>query len=52
MSPYSGMPSKIAITSWRHLMYLDEFDSERIKEFIESYKDRAPQSIPGNYWPQ
>ena len=35
-----------------YLMYLDEFDSERIKEFIESYKDRAPQSIPGNYWPQ
>ena len=51
MSPYSGMPSKIAITSWRHLMYLDEFDSERIKEFITSYQDRAPQSIPGNYWP-
>ena len=50
MSPYSGMPSKIAITSWRHLMYLDEFDKERIEEFIDSYKDRAPQSIPGNYW--
>ncbi|HIK88054.1 MAG TPA: DUF3105 domain-containing protein [Dehalococcoidia bacterium] len=48
MSPYSGMPSKIAITAWRHHLYLDEFDAEEIRRFIDEYKDRAPESVPGN----
>ena len=48
LSPYPGMPKKIAVTSWRHLMYLDEFDSEKILEFIRAYQDRAPESVPGN----
>ncbi len=48
VSPYPGMPKKIAITSWRHLMYLDEFDQEKIIEFIREYQDRAPESVPGN----
>ena len=45
MSPYSDLPSKIAVTSWRHVMYLDEVDEERIREFEEAYKDRAPETI-------
>ena len=48
MSPYRGMPSKIAITSWRHHLYLDEVDVEEIKKFIEEYKDRAPESVTQN----
>lgn len=48
MSPYPNMPSKIAITSWRHHLYLDEVDTEQILEFIEEYKDRAPESVPQN----
>lgn len=48
VSPYPGMPKKIAITAWRHLMYLDEFDQEKIIEFIREYQDRAPESVPGN----
>lgn len=48
LSPYSGMPKKIAVTSWRHLMYLDEFDREKILEFIREYQDRAPESVPTN----
>ena len=45
MSPYPGLPSKIAVTSWRHVMYLDEVDVARIREFEEAYKDRAPETI-------
>lgn len=48
MSPYRGMPSKIAITSWRHHLYLEEVDVEAIKKFIDEYKDRAPESVSQN----
>ena len=45
MSPYPGLPSRIAVTSWRHVMYLDEVDVNRIREFEEAYKDRAPETV-------
>ena len=45
MSPYSGLPDRIAVTSWRHVMYLDDVDADRIREFEEAYKDRAPETI-------
>ncbi|MBT4125649.1 MAG: DUF3105 domain-containing protein [Chloroflexi bacterium] len=48
MSPYAGMPSKIAITAWRHHLYLDEVDVEQIRRFIDEYQDRAPESVQGN----
>lgn len=48
MSPYPNMPSKIAITAWRHHLYLDEVDVEQIREFINEYQDRAPESVQGN----
>jgi hypothetical protein len=50
LSPYSGLESKIAITAWRHVLYLEEFDKEKIKVFIKAYRDRAPESWIGNYW--
>ena len=48
MSPYPGMPSKFVITAWRHHLYLDEVDEDAILEFVEEYKDRAPESVAGN----
>ncbi|MSQ34765.1 MAG: DUF3105 domain-containing protein [Dehalococcoidia bacterium] len=48
VSPYLGMPKKIAITAWRHVMYMDAFDQEKIIEFIREYQDRAPESLPNN----
>ena len=50
LSPYTGMKTKIAITSWRHLLKLEKFDEAKIKEFIKAYRDRAPESWIGNYW--
>ena len=29
-------------------MYLDEFDESKIREFIDEYLDRAPESIATN----
>ena len=48
MSPYPGMPSKFAITAWRHHLYLDEVDGEAIRKFVEEYRNRAPESVLGN----
>jgi hypothetical protein len=48
LSPYVGLPKKIAITAWRHHLYLDEVDVEEIRKFIDEYKDRAPESVRGN----
>lgn len=50
MSPYTGIDdgNRIAITAWRHHLFLDEFDEEQILDFIDAYQDRAPESVPGN----
>ncbi len=48
VSPYSNMDHRIAVTAYRHLMYLEEFDEARIQEFVDAYLDRAPESVPGN----
>ncbi len=50
MSPYPGLPSKIAITSWRHHIYLDEVDVEEILKFIDEYQDRAPEQVYQNQY--
>lgn len=50
MSPYPGLPSKIAITSWRHHLYLDEVDVEEIRRFIDEYQNRAPESLQQNQY--
>ncbi len=48
LSPYTDMPARIAITAWRHSLYLDAFDEAAIRSFINDHKDRAPESIKGN----
>lgn len=48
LAPYPNMESRIAITSWRHIDHMDEFDADRLNEFIDSYLDRAPESVAGN----
>lgn len=48
LSPYSNMESKIALTAWRRILFLDEFNHDAISGFIEAYLDRAPESVPGN----
>jgi hypothetical protein len=50
MSPYPGLPSKIAITSWRHHIYLDEVDVDEIRKFIDEYQDRAPEQVYQNQY--
>lgn len=48
VSPYPDMPSRIAITAWRRVLHLDEFDAGTISAFIKTYQDRAPESVASN----
>jgi hypothetical protein len=48
LAPYPNMSTRIAITSWRHIDQMDEFDADRLNAFINAYLDRAPESVPGN----
>ena len=48
ITPYANMENKIAVTAWRRILFLDEFDETVIRGFIDAYRDRAPESVPGN----
>ena len=48
MSPYPKMQSRIAITAWRRVMYMDDVDEAKIRGFITAFKDKAPESVKGN----
>ena len=45
MSPYPDMGSKIALVAWMVLEKFDEFDEQRIKDFINAHMNstRAPE---------
>ena len=36
----------VALTSWNYLLKLENIDTEKIKEFIETNNDRAPEKAP------
>ncbi|MCH8346663.1 MAG: DUF3105 domain-containing protein, partial [Chloroflexi bacterium] len=37
MAPYAGMEHLIALTAWRTLDTLDEFNEQRVQAFIDSF---------------
>ena len=38
MSPYPGMPTKIALTAWTFLDVFDEFDKDRVEDFAKAHE--------------
>ena len=38
MSPYSGMDSRIALTAWNFIDKMDEFDEQRIRDFVTAHE--------------
>lgn len=43
LAPYSGISSRIALTSWGRIDLLDEFDEARVNEFVSKNRGRAPE---------
>lgn len=46
VAPFDKLDKNIALTAWRRLYKNDTFDEKTIKEFIQQYHDRAPESVP------
>ncbi len=38
MSPYSGMDSRIALTAWNFIDKFDEFDEDRMRDFVNAHE--------------
>ena len=45
LAPYSRMDARIALTSWGQIDLLDEFDRERVEEFVDKNRGHAPEGI-------
>lgn len=41
--PRPGMDSKIALTAWRHLEKMNEFDEAKIQTFVSYYHNKGPE---------
>ncbi|GAB4575918.1 MAG: hypothetical protein Kow0077_29810 [Anaerolineae bacterium] len=39
--------SRIAAAAWGRLLTLDELDADQLHAFIQRYRERAPENIPG-----
>ncbi len=46
MLPRKDLDVPVALTSWNYLLKLETVDEEKIKEFIETNNDRAPEKAP------
>lgn len=46
MVPRKNLDFPVALTSWGYLLKLKTIDKAKIKEFIESNNDRAPEKAP------
>lgn len=44
--PYYDMKPRIALTAWRYIDELDQFDQDRVATFIKAYIDRGPEQVP------
>ena len=45
LAPYSKMDARIALTSWGQIDLLEEFDFERIEEFVSKNRGHAPEGL-------
>ncbi|MBI4080225.1 MAG: DUF3105 domain-containing protein [Candidatus Levybacteria bacterium] len=46
MVPRKNLDVPVALTSWNYLLKLKTIDAKKIKEFIETNNDRAPEKAP------
>ena len=46
MSPYPGMETRIALTAWNFLDAFDDFDGDRIKDFIDAHESSSNAPEP------
>lgn len=42
--PFAGMEHPITLVSWGEMMELDELDEPAVREYIETFRDKGPES--------
>jgi hypothetical protein len=42
--PFAGMEHPITIVSWGEMMELDELDEPALREYVETFRDKGPES--------
>lgn len=47
LSPYPGLPSPIALSSWGYKLELDQADDQRLNDFIQKYEQNPQGPEPG-----
>jgi Protein of unknown function (DUF3105) len=45
--PYAGMETPFAVTSWGEMMRLDSLDEKAVRDYIETFRDKAPEKPAG-----
>jgi len=48
LTPAPSLDANIALTAWTHLDKFDEFDEDRIRAFIDAYRNRGPENVSNN----
>ena len=46
LAPRANDDSKIALAAWGRVLNMDEVDLDKIKDFIETYRNRGPEKTP------
>ena len=46
MLPREDLDVPVALTSWGYLLKLETIDESKIREFIETNNDKAPEKAP------
>ncbi len=47
LAPYPKLDKKIALTAWTRIDKFEEFDEQRITNFIKAFINKGPEYIPG-----
>jgi len=45
VAPYPTMEHPIALTAWRVMLTLDQFDKRQIEDFVKFYRDQGPERL-------
>jgi hypothetical protein len=46
LAPYPDMPQRISLTAWGKIAELEDFDEGTIVRFIETYRNKGPETVP------
>lgn len=52
LAPYPDLDTNLALTAWGRIDTFDEFDAERIRQFVAEYIDQGPEQVnyDGTEW--